>query len=82
MEQVQWCFQLPFVSHDPSMKVLTFSWSPDPGDGSLSVDPAKHGAMRRIINEQKYLSSLRIQFSNTYLHKRIEVRVIIHNGYF
>ena len=43
MEQVQWCFRLPFVLHDPFVKVLTFSWSPAPEYGSLSADPAKHG---------------------------------------
>ena len=31
---------------------------------------------------QKYFSPLRIQFPNTYLHKRIKVRVINHNSYF
>ena len=37
--------------------------------------------MRRIRNEQKYLSSLVIQFPNTYLHERIAVGVIIHNSF-
>ena len=82
MEQVQWCFRLPFVLHDPSAKVLTFSWSPSPEYGSLSADPAKHGPMRSVRNEKKYHSSLRIQFLNTHLHERIEVGVISHNGYF
>lgn len=82
MEQAQWHFRLPFVWRDPFTEVPTFSWSLVPGYGLLSVDPAKHGPTWRVRNEQKYLSSLIIQFPNTHLHERIEVGVISHNSYF